>query len=147
MCDFKEKHGKDFTEAYSFMERHWGATEDEEWEAISNEMPHLSQTPLSTALVVPILTEIENVVRRMDTGKLTKVFRFADVEHILRPMYERVYKFAWLCYRADSAVPESVKCIKNRLELSYVCTADIEREMMERCYKVFYKDRLAKAED
>jgi hypothetical protein len=116
MCDFKEKYGRSFNMAMVFMKSHYGAYSDEEWDAVSRETGQF-KSALEVALAVAVMNEIERVFSVMEKGafRMSDNQKTHDVETIYRVIFERTYKFARKCYRADLSKAASLQDVRRNL--------------------------------
>ena len=142
MCDFKEKYGHSFNMALIFMKSHYGAYSDAEWDAVSRETGQF-KSALEVILAVAVVNEFERVFLTMKKS-MSDNQKTHDIETIYRAIFERTYKFARKCYRADLSLATALQDI--RTEITNISEhSTFEAEIAKACYKIFIEDGIGKS--
>lgn len=140
MCDFKEKYGQSFNMVLEFMKRHYGVYTDSEWEAVCSEIGRF-KSDLEVALALAVINEFERVYMAMEKGdfRLSDNQKTHDIENNYRAIFERTYRFARKCYRADMSKATALQDAKTELE-KISTRSPFEYEITRACCKIFIED-------
>jgi len=148
MCTvFKKVFGPQFNKLYDFLEAHYGAYKDEEWDAAANAIG-VFKTSFEVGMGVALMNEIERVYEAMLAGTYTLTLsrKQNNPKEIYHPILEKVYRLAQGWYNTDFDVDTSAMEKANEI-LKFVDTySPLERALVRICYKEFTPGTLAEDE-